>query len=89
MQRYPEEWAAALLDDQGREIVSLAGGMAAIDRRARELIASDIKMASHLADWAWYADPDDAIAQQLVIDVYRNRVVDDDTNTMELLNYIK
>lgn len=85
----PSNWSPALLNDQGREIVKLAGGMQAIAIRARELIASDIKMACHLADWAWYADPDDPIAQQLVIDVYRNRVLDDDTNTMELLNYIK
>ena len=85
----PSNWTPALLEDQGREIVSLAGGMAALDDRARQLISTDIKMASHLADWAWYANPDDPIAQQLVIDVYRNRVMDSDTNTMEMLNYIK
>jgi alkyl sulfatase BDS1-like metallo-beta-lactamase superfamily hydrolase len=85
----PSNWTPALLEDQGREIVSLAGGMAALDDRARQLINTDIKMASHLADWAWYANPDDPIAQQLVIDVYRNRVMDSDTNTMEMLNYIK
>lgn len=85
----PSNWTPALLEDQGREIVSLAGGMAAIDERARQLIGTDIRMASHLTDWAWYADPNDPIAQQLVIDVYRNRVMDSETNTMEMLNYIK
>lgn len=38
---------------------------------------------------AWYANPGNSVAQQLVIDVYRNRVIDKDTNTMEMLNYIK
>ncbi|MEH6550918.1 MAG: alkyl sulfatase dimerization domain-containing protein [Pseudomonadales bacterium] len=85
----PSNWTPVLFDDLSAEIVQLAGGIEAIDTRARTLIPSDIKMASHLADWAWYANPDDSIAQQLVIDVYRNRILDKDTNTMEMLNYVK
>ena len=85
----PSHWSPANFDDTAAEIVQLAGGIAAIDNRARALITSDIKMASHLADWAWYANPNDPIAQQLVIDVYRHRVIDKNTNTMEMLNYIK
>ena len=45
-------------------------------------------MASHLADWAWYADPNNPVTQQLVIDVYRARVLDKETNTQEMMAYI-
>jgi alkyl sulfatase BDS1-like metallo-beta-lactamase superfamily hydrolase len=85
----PSNWSPALLEQQAEEIVHLAGGMQALADRARQLIPRDIKLASHLADWAWYANPQDPIAQQLVIDVYRQRVLEPSTNTMEMLNYIK
>jgi hypothetical protein len=45
-------------------------------------------MASHLADWAWLAEPGDSAVQQLVIDVYRARVIEPATNTQEMLTYI-
>ncbi|MEO2167255.1 MAG: alkyl sulfatase dimerization domain-containing protein, partial [bacterium] len=84
----PSNWSPAAVPAQGAEIMRLAGGMGALTDRARELIDSDLQMASHLADWAFYADPDDARAQAIIIDVYRARILDPATNTQEALTYI-
>ena len=65
-----------------------AGGIPALDKRARELIHADIALASHLADWAFYAAPDDSLAQQLVLDVYRQRILDPDSLTQESVAYL-
>ena len=40
-----------------REICSLAGGAGALAERARALIGSDLRLATHLAELAWLADP--------------------------------
>jgi len=85
----PSSWTPVLFEDMSAEIVQLAGGAEVIDQRARSLMDGNIKMASHLADWAWYADPNNPVTQQLVIDVYRERVIHNETNTMEMLNYIQ
>ena len=84
----PSHWTPVQFDNLSAEVVQLAGGVASIDQRARALIGSDVKMASHLADWAWYADPNNPVTQQLVIDVYRARVLDKESNTQEILAYI-
>ena len=83
----PSDWSPATLPEQGREIVELAGGMAALTERARELSVSNLPLASHLADWAFFADPDSALAQQVVLDVYRARILAPETNTQEALAY--
>ncbi|MGH2723404.1 MAG: alkyl sulfatase dimerization domain-containing protein [Actinomycetota bacterium] len=42
------------------EVASLAGGAGALARRAREVAeAGDLRLAGHLAEWAWLAAPDD------------------------------
>ena len=56
---------------------------------ARGLIETDVVMACHLTDWAFLAAPENPDVQQLVIDVYRARVLDPRSNTMEMLNYVK
>ncbi len=71
-----------------REIVQLAGGVEALAARARELADTDIQLACYLTDMAFYADPDDAIAQELVIEIYRKRIKDPASNTMEMLTYL-
>jgi hypothetical protein len=77
------------MEQQGNMIIELAGGnIPAITSYARKLINQDIRLASHLTDWLFYARPDNAEVQQLVFDVYKSRILDPDTNTMELLTYL-
>lgn len=85
----PSQWSPAPLQDQGDMIIDLAGGsVPEVAGYARDLISRDIRLASHLADWLFYARPDDADVQQLVFDVYRARIMDPDTNTQEMLTYL-
>jgi alkyl sulfatase BDS1-like metallo-beta-lactamase superfamily hydrolase len=85
----PSQWTPASLEDQGNMIIELAGGnLPAITRYARTLIKQDIRLASHLADWLFYARPDNTDVQQLVFDVYRARILDPHTNTQEMLTYL-
>jgi alkyl sulfatase BDS1-like metallo-beta-lactamase superfamily hydrolase len=85
----PSNWSPASMDKQGEMIIDLAGGnVPGIVAQARKLIAEDIRLASHLTDWLFYARPNDADIQQLVLDVYKARIMDPDTNTMEMLTYL-
>ena len=85
----PSNWTPASMEDQGNMIIELAGGnIPAITSYARGLIGEDIRLASHLTDWLFYARPDDTQVQQLVFDVYKARILDPDTNTMEMLTYL-
>jgi len=64
---------------QAREIASLAGGVGGIVTRGRALLdTGDATMASHLAEWATRAAPDDRDAQALKRDVYARRLSDAD-----------
>lgn len=85
----PSHWTPATYEARSQEIVTLAGGIGALEQRARALLATDIVMASHLTDWAWYAQPDNPLVQQLVIDIYRERILHEDSNTMEILAYLE
>ena len=49
----------------------------------------DIVMASHIADWAWYGNPGDPVAQRLLIDVYAHRIVSTESNTQEILAWLE
>lgn len=85
----PSNWTPASMEQQGNMIIELAGGnIPAIASYARKLINQDIRLASHLTDWLFYARPDNAEVQQLVFDVYKSRILDPDTNTMEMLTYL-
>jgi len=85
----PSNWTPASMEDQGNMIIELAGGnIPAITSYARGLIGEDVRLASHLTDWLFYARPDDPQVQQLVFDVYKARILDPDTNTMEMLTYL-
>jgi len=63
----------AKMANQASEIMRLAGGVAPLIARARELLDSDPVLACHLAEWAALAAPDDRDAQQCVIDVFSKR----------------
>jgi alkyl sulfatase BDS1-like metallo-beta-lactamase superfamily hydrolase len=84
----PSHWSPAPLADQARTVVELAGGIGPLAARARSLAATDLPLACHLADWAWYADSGDPEAQQLVLEVYRRRILDPAANTQEILVYL-
>ena len=56
---------------QSAEITKLAGGVAALVSRGRDLMASgDLEMAAHVAEWASRGAPEDHGAQALKRDVY-------------------
>jgi len=84
----PSRWTPAPLEERAQVIVDLAGGMSRLVARAREAIETDLRLASHLADWAFLADPQNPEAQQLVIDVYEQRILDEEANTQEMLIYL-
>jgi alkyl sulfatase BDS1-like metallo-beta-lactamase superfamily hydrolase len=85
----PSHWTSASFDEQAAAITELAGGVEALDARARELIETDIVMASHMADWAWFGNPGDPVAQRLLIDVYAHRIVNTESNTQEILAWLE
>ena len=84
----PSNWSPARFENLSAAIVELGGGMAALNTFTRELMAQDIALASHFADYAFYANPNDGTAQQLVIDVYTARILDERSNTQEMLAYL-
>jgi glyoxylase-like metal-dependent hydrolase (beta-lactamase superfamily II) len=84
----PSHWTPAPLVDQAQAIAALAGGVDQLASVARETAKTDIQLACHLADWAYYADPSSPLAQQLIIDVYKQRILDPASNTQEILAYV-
>ena len=85
----PSNWTPAPMEEQGRMIIELGGGdITSLTAYGRALISEDIRLASHLADWLFYARPDDAEVQQLVFDVYKARIMDPSANTQEMLTYL-
>ena len=73
-------------------MIQLAGGLDPLIEYTRSFVnaemTSDLQLAAHYADWVFAARPDDPGVQQLVIDVYRARIMDPATNTQELLTYL-
>jgi alkyl sulfatase BDS1-like metallo-beta-lactamase superfamily hydrolase len=84
----PSHWTPAPIEQQARAIVRLAGGMEALVNRAQELSETDLRLASHLADWAFLADPASPQTRALVIETYRRRILDPASNTQEMLAYV-
>jgi glyoxylase-like metal-dependent hydrolase (beta-lactamase superfamily II) len=68
----PASWAV-----QAAEVARLAGGIGPLVARGRALLdAGDAVLASHVAEWATRADPEDRPAQELKRDVYARRLRD-------------
>ncbi len=84
----PSHWSPMPREAEARAITDLAGGLDRLVDAAREALDRDVRLACHLADWAWLAAPDDPAVQQLAIDVYLARILDERTNTQELLTYL-
>lgn len=84
----PSHWTPETFEAQAAEIITLAGGVDTLIDRARTLAPSQLGLASHLTDWAWFAQPDNPAVQQLVIDIYSQRINHQKSNTMEMLAYL-
>jgi glyoxylase-like metal-dependent hydrolase (beta-lactamase superfamily II) len=63
----------AKMSERAREVAGLAGGVAPMIARARELAATDLELACHLAEWAVLAAPEEPEAHRCVIDVFKAR----------------
>lgn len=84
----PSHFAAMPFEAEAREAVALAGGLDAIDARARALLPVNSKLAARLADWAYFAAPDNPKALRLAIDVYLARLSEPDMPVQEGLIYL-
>ena len=83
----PADWSPSTLEAEARHIIKLAGGMDSFLDSGHALIDSDIVLASHMADWAFYAQPDHKPAQDFAIRVYRTRLLDPSVPEQEALAY--
>jgi glyoxylase-like metal-dependent hydrolase (beta-lactamase superfamily II) len=64
--------------DLARAVAELAGGAAAVARRAREATAAgDLRLAGALAEMAWLAAPDDAGAREARAEIYARRAAEE------------
>lgn len=79
----PGHFSAMPYEAEAKEAVRLAGGVDALDRRARELLPTDPKLAARLADWAYFGAPGDPRALRLTVDVYMARLAEPDMPVQE------
>lgn len=83
----PGHFAALPFEAEAKEAIRLAGGIEALDKRARELLAADPKLAARLADWAFFGEPQNPVALRLTVDVYMARLAETDMPVQEGLVY--
>lgn len=72
----PSHFAAMRFEDEAAEALRLAGGIDAVDRRARALLPTNPRLAARLADWAYYGAPNNSKALRLTVDVYLARLAE-------------
>lgn len=60
---YPSTLLPSPREEQAREIARLAGGAGVVASRALEVAEQDLRLATHLAEWAFLADRSDPDAQ--------------------------
>lgn len=85
---YASDLLPAPGEEIGAEVVALAGGVDAVVARARELAATNLPLACHLAEWAYLAAPDDPDAKQCVIEIFSARA-DADPSLMSKGVYLR
>ena len=83
----PSHLAALPFEAEAQEAVRLAGGLDAVDARARALLPTQPMLAARLADWAYYGAPDNPKALRLAIDVYLARLMEPNMPVQEGLIY--
>ena len=69
----PSHVDPAPVETEAKEIAQLAGGVEALAARARELANTDVRLACHLAEWAFYAEPSNSQAQDAMIEAFLKR----------------
>jgi glyoxylase-like metal-dependent hydrolase (beta-lactamase superfamily II) len=79
----PSHFAALPFEAEAREAIRLAGGIEALDKRARALLPTQPMLAARLADWAQYGAPDNRQALRLAVDVYMARLAESDMPLQE------
>ncbi len=57
--------------------------------RERANEAVDRASDAGCADWAWFGNPGDPMAQRLLIDVYAHRIVNTESNTQKILAWLE
>lgn len=83
----PAHWSPATVEAQARQIVDLAGGIEPFLEAAETLAETDIVMAAHMADWAFFAEPARKDVQDFAISVYKTRLLDPAVPEQEALAY--
>jgi alkyl sulfatase BDS1-like metallo-beta-lactamase superfamily hydrolase len=83
----PSHFPAIRFEDEAHEALQLAGGLAAVDARARALLSGNPRLAARLADWAYFGAPGDPVALRLTVDVYMARLAEQDMPVQEGLIY--
>lgn len=84
----PSHWNRPPLESEAELITALAGGTEALVDLGLSLLDSDPQMASIVADWAWLANPENQAVEEMVIKVYKARIMSSDTMTQERLAYL-
>ena len=84
----PSHFAPMVFEKEAAEAVKLAGGVDALDRRARGLMKDDPMLAARIADWAYFGDAESKQAKQLFIDVYMSRISEPDLPLQEATVYL-
>jgi alkyl sulfatase BDS1-like metallo-beta-lactamase superfamily hydrolase len=83
----PSHLAALPFEAEAQEAVRLAGGVDALDLRARALLPTQPMLAARLADWAYFGAPNNPKALRLAIDVYLARLSEPNMPVQEGLIY--
>lgn len=84
----PSHWSPASIYQQAFTIVELSGGMDNFINHIRDISDSNLQLAAHFVDWAYYADPDNSEVHELVLEIYKKRILDENSMTQEMLVYL-
>lgn len=84
----PAHWNPPPLPERAAKIVHLAGGIQALLEHIDTLLAGDLKMASYLADQAFFAEPGKVEVLTTAYRVYLTRLKRDKPPVQEALSYI-
>lgn len=84
----PSHWSPASIEKQATSIVELSGGMDQLIKHIKSLVPVDLALASHFVDWAYFADPENAEVHELVMLIYKKRILDESSKTQEMLVYL-
>lgn len=84
----PSHWSPEKLEVQAQTIVELAGGLDNLLQFTKQTSQTNLAMASHLIDWAWLAEPENPEVQNLLMEIYKRRILSDESVTQEMLVYL-